>query len=744
MTGKNTIPTTNWAAVEQLLISKESAPDLPEPSTPDPLEQDWPDGIAPWDYKLLEPDNPLYPLPKNYASLSPEDQKAARLKAVCTHDTPLQFVAAWDTFRRLYLMTTPPGFFYHNFAPSPQFHYEMVYNLGAYGRNLAAAPRGHGKSVVLGKEIVLFLALTRPYIRIALCLATKEMVEDRFEELMMQLSENEAIVEDFGPQKPGVGKSKTWNKHLLKLSNGAKIQGLSVIGRKRGARPDIFILDDPEYDDNPNADTAGAVSREKFEVMMFNQVIPMLEKGSSIAWIGTIVGERSFLSHAISGNDERFKFWHTRVYDAGDPEDGNSPILWESKYDRDFLKIRRNEMGAEAFDNEYRNRAESTKLFTFSIDQKKNFYDVNGQEDIYRDYPLVSDTMVSWYEPDPLIPYKWVRKSESAREFFSKLFIIVTVDIADTVSRHSDFSCVCVSGFDRSNTLWLLDMWLGRAIQDQVLEHIFRLGWKWKAKVVGIESVSTQIAVLSAADTLLKERQVEGWAPRVVGIDYSGCRDRKKKGQRIRTLGWRFPRGKIKMPWQVKTQWPWSQLIHQMTRFTEDLRFLSYDDAVDAVAMTHYVIHGRGTEGNVPGPMESMAQRILAGNLYAVPGVPWLSALTSQDFSGEILDAFSTRAYYTKDRGTQGQSRKPRFTIPTLGRGRRTVHDTNRLPDRRSSGGPAQPGFPPVLPKAAKPVAVPDGPGVDYTRVDKGNRGQDGGGAPDSGPWPAERDRRSP
>lgn len=667
------IPTTNWSQVGELLLPPSAQPD---PHIITGSESDVPgfsNSEPVWDYKCLEPDNPLYPLPKDYLSLTKDGQKQARVAAVCRQRTPMELVAAWDTFRRLYLLTTPPGFFYHKWAPSPPFHYEMIRDVGEFGRNLFAAPRGFAKSIVIGTELPLFLLLTREYFRIAMCLATDKMVEDRFDVIMQQLTENEAIIEDFGEQKPGKGRSKVWNKHLIKLANGSKMQGLSVTGRKRGTRPDMFILDDPEYDDNPNADVAGTVTREKFETMLFKAVIPMLEKGSSIVWIGTIVGERSFLSHAVSGEDERFKYWNTKVFDAGDPDDPNSAVLWAEKWDQETLRIRKNEIGEEAYDNEYRNRVGAGKLFTFTLDDRKNFYDVNVKDEVYKDSPLLSNTAVSWYEPDPLTPFRWVRKSEEARIFFSKMFILLTVDVADTVSRHSDYSCVAVSGFDRSNTLWLLDMWLGKVSTPMLLEHIYRLGWKWRVRVVGIESVSEQIEVFQSADTLLQERQISGWKPRVMPIDYSGMRDRKKKGQRIRTLGWRFPRGKIKLPWGLRTQWPWSELINQILKFTEDLRFLSHDDAIDTVAMNHYVVHGKGAEDIPPEQMESMAQRIAAGKLWAVPGVPWLSGMTPSDFSKEILDAFVQRAYSTGTK--QEQTRKPRFHVSPVGRGRRQRYD---------------------------------------------------------------------
>jgi len=71
--------------------------------------------VEPINYrKVLGGDNPWYPLPKDYPELTPEGQKQARLAALRRQDTPLEFVAAWDLFRRLYLMTTEPGVFYRS------------------------------------------------------------------------------------------------------------------------------------------------------------------------------------------------------------------------------------------------------------------------------------------------------------------------------------------------------------------------------------------------------------------------------------------------------------------------------------------------------------------------------------------------------------------------------------------------------------------------------------------------------
>jgi len=604
----------------------------------------------------LEPDNPWYPLPADYEELTAEGQRQARIAAVCRQRTPLEFVAAWDTFRRLYLMPTEPGFFYHKLAPSPPFHYEMIHAVGQYGRNLFAAPRGFAKSIVIGTELPLFLSYTRPNIRLVLCLATDTMVETRFADLTKQYVENELLQADFGPMKPPRGKG-IWNKHEVHTLRGTKIRGFSVTGRKRGARPDLFILDDPEYDENQNSDTAGLVTREKFENFLFQQVVPMLEKGSGAVWVGTVIGRQSFLSYALAGEDSRFSFWNKVHFRSGDP-DAEDPerrkLLWEANWDADTLRIRKEEIGPEAFAKEYMNEVGTGMEKAFDLDDKKNFYLVEQPDDIYAQNPLQSVSRLSYHVLEPDKGYKWTQREEAeARQFFSRLYVLLTVDVAQTISRHSDFSCVCASGFDTDNCLWILDMWLGRAPREQVLNHIFRLGYKWQARVIGIESCGTQIEVVDAAKTMLEDRRISGWEPRVVPVDYTQTKDRAKKAQRIATLEWRFRRGKIKFPANWKHQWPWKELFAEINDFTYDLSMLAHDDAIDAVAMNHYVIHGRGAQEMPQPARHSLADQIAAGDLWVPGGIPRISGMRVEDFTSDVLEAMVSRAYQLGHHGRQ-------------------------------------------------------------------------------------------
>ena len=120
----------------------------------------------------------LYPLPEDYEDLTFEGQKAARLAVLHRQDTSQHLVEAWNFFRRVYLGGVGPLFYKNGFEESPDFHYQMVYDLGKYARNADAAPRGSAKSTVIGLEIPLLLSLTRPHYEMSLGLATDVLIRD--------------------------------------------------------------------------------------------------------------------------------------------------------------------------------------------------------------------------------------------------------------------------------------------------------------------------------------------------------------------------------------------------------------------------------------------------------------------------------------------------------------------------------------------------------------------------------------
>lgn len=620
--------------------------------------------------------NPFFPLPPDYSELPPEEQQKARIAAITKQDTALDVVVAWDCFRRLYLLTTPPGFFYHNFVPSPLFHYEAIYDVGAYARNVLAAPRGFAKSFIVGIELVLFLLLTRPYYRIVLSMATDKLIEARFDALMKQLTENEFILADFGVLKPKRGDA-IWNRHHIQLTTGSKVEGFSITGRKRGARPDIFILDDPEYDPESDSEESALILKEKFETFLFHQVIPMLEKESAIFWIGTMIGRRSFLYHACSGDDSRFEFWNRKVLKSLVTTDPNHPTevtaLWDGKWDVETLSARRKEIGDSAFMAEYQNDPTSIEEKTLKIHREKNEYLVQDFEsELHQRSPLISTCPVCYHLFNPTTR-NWDLKKTPARDLYKQMFRVITFDPAKGLGPHNDYACIAVMGFDNENCLWVLDMWMGRAKESTLLNNIYRLGLLWQPRVVGIESISMQIQIVDSMKILLEERSATGWMPRVVPVDYTTRGgQRRKKADRIATLEWRFEAGKIKYPNHLSQRWPFLQLYNQTRDFTYDMALLRFDDAIDAIAMGHYIIHGRGAK-DFPSVREpTLADKIRAGQLTS-EGVPLISGINANEIDKDALQAIIDRRYIS---GYNGQDRgKPRSRKPyVVRRIRRPAH----------------------------------------------------------------------
>jgi hypothetical protein len=582
---------------------------------------------------------------------------------VCRQRTPQEFVQAWDLFRRLYLMTTEPGFFYQDFYPSPPFHYKLIYDAGAYSRNIMAAPRGFAKSVIVGVELPMLLLLTRKFFKVGMVLATDKMIEERFDMVMRQLTENQAIVDDFGTQRVKRGDG-IWSRHFFRTESGSQMSGFSVTGRKRGARPDLLIMDDPEYDDNPDSETSSVRLREEFEILLFRQLLPMLHKKAAIYWLGTIVGSRSFLYHALHEDDPRFKYWNRKVYKSAtlDETDPNkiTSVLWDGKWDKQSLEIKMLEVGKAAFMSEYQNTPGSDDERVLHIDEIMTEYEIPDFPEVF--HPLTSDNQLVYNKWNNALK-EWEQVEVTCKDLFNKMYRIMTYDPARGMSSHHDYSSLAILGFDTDNTLWVLDMWMGRAKDSVILNHLYQLGIKWMPRVVGVESVSMQIQLADSVSVFLRERQEGGWVPRVVPVDYRNVANRRSKADRIATLGWRFDKGRIKYPRHLAKRWPFNMLYAQTRDFTYDMALLSHDDAIDSVAMGHYVIHNKGIVGATQEIPKTIQERIQQGELM-MAGIPLIGALNADELDPATVEFLLDKSYkpgYNSEAGNKMFQRKPYY-----------------------------------------------------------------------------------
>jgi hypothetical protein len=595
---------------------------------------------------IIERPYPLFPLPADYESLSAEGQKAARLSVLCNQSTPANFVLAWDFFRNLYLSQTKEAVFYRKgFSESPEFHYDLVHDIAKYARNVEACPRGSAKSTIL-IEVALLLSLTRPFFEIMMGLATDRLVEERFDKLMMQIEHNELIIQDFGVMKPKRGQA-LWNHHYLTLLNGSFIKGLSVMGKKRGGRPNLFMLDDVENDPDSDSETSRAAIIEKFEMILFRQIIPMLEAGSSIVWVGTLIDRKSFLYRATTGDDSRFDFWNRKVlkaiaYDEENPT--KTYLLWPSKWPKDVLEARKEEIGVSAFHSEYLNEPVSAQDRILTIDPRKNEYSVEGEFDWKN--PLSYNGKIKWQEREITPAGRVYHEMEKPyRELVRPMFRALLFDYASGLSAYNDYSCIGIVGFDTQMTMWLLHLWLGRAKDATLMRLIYETGLAWRPRVFGIEAVSIQKAFAEALREYVDEQgEASGqpWRPRIFPVTYPS---RESKAQRISSsLAWRFDSGRIKYPAHLAGEWPYSELYAQTADFTMDLALLQHDDAIDTLAMSKYVVKTRGSQRQRERGKPGLLERIIR-NQPQVPGLPLLSGVSTSELTDEMVNILSHRAH---------------------------------------------------------------------------------------------------
>jgi len=590
---------------------------------------------------------PVYPLPSDYSDLSLDGQKQARLTTLKKQDTPKHLVEAWDLFRRLYLAGDEDQRFYKDgLLESPDFHSEMVFDLGQFALNAWAAPRGSAKSTLMVLEVPLLMALTRDFFDIGLYFSTEKMKQPRFDVLMAQFMENERIIADFGQLKPKRG-SATWNHEYLQLLNGSTISGSSIMGRIRGGRPRLLILDDPENDPDSDSETSRLAVIEKFEAILFKKLLPMLKPGTQMFWIGTLIDRKSFLYRATLGDDSRFDYWNRKVlraiaYDKGDKT--KCQLLWPQMWSREFLENQKERIGASAFASEYCNEPISDQDRILLVDPRKNEYTVDGE--FSWDNPLANTNKVHWQERifgDDNNHRTYKEMEKPFNELVRPMFKILLFDYARGLTSYHDYSCIAICGFDTLGTMWVLDIWLGRAKDDTLMRLIYEKGLAWQVRILGIEAVSIQKSFAEALQEYVTEQtgaRGDQWRGRVFPITYPG---KETKAQRIASLEWRFNSGRIKYPAHLANEWPYNQLYAQSSDFTMDLALLQHDDVIDTLGMSKHVVKTRGSQFKREVGKLGLKERIIK-NQPEISGLPLLSGVSATQLSAEMLNIMSKQA----------------------------------------------------------------------------------------------------
>lgn len=642
-----------------------------------------------------EEGNPLFPLPPDYEELTREGSRQARVNAcsLCRTGDPLDFVWAWAFFRQEYLFPLPEGRWYDvGRVESPPEHYQMVYALAAYRRNILIFPRIFAKSTIAREVQLLQLLAGIAYLSLSLH-SHNDYVKASGGKIRSMLTgdDNPFIAADFGPLKPkkGVGE---WGAYNLHLTNGNKWFGRSIMGKLPGARATEIFLDDAEFDQQMRI--APQALHEQVDKTVGNYILPMLRGGyGKFHAIGTFHTRKFWIYHAATcdpAEDDRFTDWHKMVY-AVEDEHGNR--LWGNWYDDEFIEERKAEMSAEDFGSQYMNRPGDRNDRAVTLHPKLSFYSVPKPDEAYHSNPLASEAdLVSWrpvHDADYIeAGSSGIKPERVVRPFgktVSKMYRLLVADPIREPSFKSDHACVMVVGIEHSehfkDTWYYLDMRVGKVPDATFIDWIWELGCKWRVRVCGIEAISTQKKLAERAAGDFAERSIQaGWAPRIYPIRYDaefGHARRESKGKRISRVVWRYEQHRMKLPIHlVRKGPPWAAFRSQLEDFTEDLRLLPHDDIIDTSVMPAFMLKPKGTypsvnQNDATGDFLSMIRQ----GIWRDPDTkqPLLAAFNMQELPADVVEAMEQRRFEKQDRKEKEAKRRGRrLGRPT--RGRRMVN----------------------------------------------------------------------
>jgi len=596
--------------------------------------------------------NDFWPLPADYwdDGMTKEGRRLARVNAVSLSGTPELEVASWYFFRENYLK--PSGFWYKGemHVESPPAHYEWVRDWNTYDMLVHLAPRGGCKSTV-NMEDILKKMITRRHWECALFLASQGFVTQRLSSLMAQIEYNERIIEDFGQLKAKRG-SGIWNRgSCMELTNGAKCFGFPIKGASLGTRPSgLIVLDDVEKSDDQVVTPADL--REGMEDFFFNALYPMARNPAyriPIRVVGTLYNRRMFI-YWLANKDNKdprvtkyFKRVMMTVYDMSTDEFMNEAWIAEEK----------ERLGPAPFSAQCLNAPTTKDDLVLQIHPELNTYWLENVDDEAYSDPfnskatcvthLLKGTRKTEDGEDLPIPHQH-RRSWSEVVGGMRRFIIV--DSARTSRPDADYSVVHVMGFENTHehrdTLYSLDIWIGRVRPEELLRHVYRMALKWNVNLVGVEAYNIQSEFYERAKDNLPSLYGMGEAiPKVIPIKFP---TQMSKADKILGMEWRFRHYRIKLPADRRSEPGYTRLFYEIENFTEDMALLEHDDAIDTLAM-HQKIgkQHRSAAPDVYKPLD-VVEEILKGE-SEVAGIPLISGINASDLTDDNLRALLETRY---------------------------------------------------------------------------------------------------
>jgi phage terminase large subunit-like protein len=643
---------------------------------------------------VVRENNPLWPLPPDYDSLTVAGQWEARMSAMRLwyspgHESdPSILPGIIEFFDYYYLWPDPhtefnPLFYDDEPFPSPACHRLILQNWSGSRRSITAAPRGIGKTRLFAKSIMVPL-LSYPGFSIGYAGASEEKANSMGDILRYQIYDNARIFDDFSQLpvfgnsiRPMRGERPTGNTHFF-LRNGSEIQCVSATSRQRGIRPRIYALDDIEFD--LRASSSHEQARKNIEQLLFKVVLPACTRpGVSVRWIGTMISKQHYIWHAMQTRaaadgslrslDPRFDMWSRILIKPihTDPTTGIQSSCWPemwplTKADR-LARSRLEPRLSQAFSLEEVRASIGEASWRSEYEQdpadsEEAFFPLNPQSDRFSfwfsktpDDAFLSgafwnsSTLIHWVNPDGS------QASTPLAEFLRTSRVACFLDTSFTSGPDSDYKVCAIVAQHTSGALFVLDLWAAQCHEPELTKQCLLMCDRWRPATINPEVTSRQLSLYHSLEQAVRARLDPSTfydyvpAVRPLRVGTTG------KASKIAALKPYFENCLFKLPLHLASAHPWRMLIDQILNFypvDESNTNLQKDDCIDTVALSLFIFRQRpapttpDTTSNSNDPLAALKR----GETHDSDGVPHILRvmpnLISPDDYAEIRSALAS------------------------------------------------------------------------------------------------------
>ncbi|WP_077603624.1 phage terminase large subunit [Oceanobacillus sojae] len=475
----------------------------------------------------------------------------------------------------------PIGQHYLNAA---DFHRELCSILdsvtkGEVVTNLAySVGRRHAKTAYLSNAFLCHQVVYRRKRYIVEVSETTDVAGDFITWTRHQLKFNEKLRDDFGELlNPRSTMNELDNKYEFITSSGTKVTAKGVGTQMRGlrylsVRPDLFILDDLESQDNTNTPEMRAKNLHWFRAEM----LEALGFGGMCIYMGTIVHYDSLLNHVINkrkdftsrkfpailswaDNEQLWEEWRS-IYNADDPKakanadafyeankdelTAGTSVLWDEMYSYKYFMEKREEMGARAFNQEYLGNP---------VDEESQIF--NPENFRFFDEEDLENEQLTYY---------------------------AAIDLAMGKSARGDYSAIItLAKKPDSQVVYVVDAYLAKIKPDEFMQEIIKRTFHYQYESLAVESQQFQEWF---SDKLGEELQARGYPAHT---RLKQVKQKMRKELRIEALEPEINAGRIRFKREQRL------LLEMLELFPNH----NHDDGPDALADAYKI--ARETGGKV-------------------------------------------------------------------------------------------------------------------------------------------------